>query len=118
MWLSGQQRRPAENGEGQTGTVTMSEGELAVELDSERRGLELYGPAGYRWTPKVGERVLVILGRGETPCVVGTRTGAYVPEEVTVEAENVRLKGQVWIGNMTLEEFIAMIVTEILGGGG
>ena len=115
MWLSGQQRRPAENGEGQIGTVTMSEGELAVELDSERRGLELYGPAGYRWIPKVGERVLVIEGRGEPPCVVGTRQGDYVPESVTVEAENVRLEGQVWIGDMTLEDFIIMVVEGMLG---
>ncbi len=116
MWLSGQQRRPAENGEGQTGTVTMCEGELAVELDSERRGLELYGPAGYRWTPEVGERVLVIEGRGETPCVVGTRQGDHVPEKVTVEAKDVALKGQVWIGDMTLEQYIAMIAAAITGG--
>ncbi len=115
MWLSGQQRRPAENGEGQTGTVTMSGGELAVELDSERRGLELYGPAGYLWTPKVGERVLVIQGRGEIPCVVGMRTGDYVPEKVTLDAENVVLEGQVWIGDMTLEEYIAMIVASMMG---
>lgn len=118
MWLSGQQRRPAESGEGQTGTVTMSGGELAVELDSERRGLELYGPAGYRWTPKVGARVLVIEGRGETPCVVGTRQGDYVPEKVTVEAKNVVFRGQVWIGDITLEEYIARIVAAMMGGQG
>ncbi len=117
MWLSGQQRRPAENGEGQTGAVTMSGNELAVELDSERRGLELYGPAGYRWTPKVGERVLVIRGRGETPCVVGTRTGAYVPDEVTIEAESIDLSGQVLIGGVPLDSYIMGIVAGLMGGG-
>lgn len=144
MWLSGQQRRPAENGEGQTGIVTMSGDELAVELDSERRGLELYGPAGYRWTPKVGKRVLVIQGRGETPCVVGTKTGSYIPEKVTVEAaqvgmegqetklkgelialegqtiqltgETIDLKGQVRIGDVPLDSYIVNCVAGLLGG--
>ena len=73
MWLSGQHKRPAEQSEGQTGIVTMSGGETAVLMDSERRGLQVYSPAGYRWTPRVGQRVLVIQGRGEIPCVVGAR---------------------------------------------
>ncbi len=116
MWLSGQQRRPAESGEGQTGTVTISGGELAVELDSERRGLELYGPAGYRWTPKVGERVLVIQGRGEDPCVVGTKTGAYVPDRVTIEAGSIDLNGQVLIGGVPLESYIISHMSGLMGG--
>ena len=62
MWLSGQHKRPAESGEGQTGIVTISGGETAVLLDRERRGLEVYSPAGYFWTPRVGQRVLVIQG--------------------------------------------------------
>ena len=60
MWMSGQHKRPADEGEGQTGIVTMSGGETAVLLDRERRGLQVYSPAGYCWTPKVGQRVLVI----------------------------------------------------------
>lgn len=115
MWLSGQQRRPAESGEGQIGTVTMSGGGLAVQLDSERRGLELYGPAGYRWTPKVGGKVLVIQGRGETPCVVGTRQGDYVPEKVTIEAGTLDLQANVWIRGTPLEEYITATVAQILG---
>lgn len=51
MWLSGQQKQPSQSGEGQTGIVTMSEGETAVLLETERRGLEVYAPAGYHWTP-------------------------------------------------------------------
>lgn len=139
MWLSGQQKRPAENGEGQTGIVTMSGGEMAVLLDSERRGLELYSPAGYRWIPRVGQRVLVIQGKGEIPCVVGAREDGDVPDRVGIEAReltlegneatiraagdavvkgaNVRLEGQVYVNGETLEELIRRIVLMILGGG-
>ena len=59
MWLSGQQKRPVDPDEGQTGVVTIGGTRPAVQLDSERRGLEVYSPAGYRWTPQVGQRVLV-----------------------------------------------------------
>ncbi len=138
MWLSGQQKRPADSGEGQTGIVTMSGGEMAVMMDCERRGVQVYAPAGYRWTPKVGQRVLVIQGQGEIPCVVGARQDGDVPdqvavtarqttvqgdivrvaagEDVAVEGENVRLMGQVYVGDETLEEMIRRIVLEILGG--
>ena len=141
MWLSGQQKRPADFGEGQTGIVTMSKGEMAVLLDSERRGLHVYSPAGYRWTPKVGQRVLVIQGRGEIPCVVGARQDEDEPDEVGIKAikelsleaekitakaesdivataENVRLVGQVYVKEETLEELIIRIVMMILGGLG
>ncbi len=138
MWLSGQQKRPADSGEGQTGIVTMSGGEMAVMMDCERRGIQVYAPAGYRWTPKVGQRVLVIQGQGEIPCVVGARQDGDVPDQVAVtarqttvqgdivrvaagedvvaEGENVRLMGQVYVGDETLEEMIRRIVLEILGG--
>ena len=139
MWLSGQQKRPADNGEGQSGIVTMNGGELAVLLDSERRGLELYAPAGYHWTPRVGQRVLVIQGKGEIPCVVGAREDGDVPDRVGIEAGrltlegdevtvraaddavvragNVRLEGQVYIKEETIEELIRRIVIMILLGG-
>lgn len=140
MWLSGQQKRPVDNGEGMTGIVTMSGGETAaVLLDSERRGLQVYGPGGYTWTPRVGQRVLVIQGQGEIPCVAGVRQGQKAPERVSVEgrqlalrgetvsisaqdsvvaeAESVRLNGQVYVKEETLEELIARIVRMILGMG-
>ena len=138
MWLSGQHKRPADLSEGQTGIVTMSGGELAVLMDCERRGVQVYGPAGYRWTPKVGQRVLVIQGQGEIPCVVGTRQDGSVPDQVTVmarqttvrgdnvrvaagggaviEGESVKLMGQVYVGDETLEELIKRIVLMILAG--
>ena len=93
MWMGGQQKRSAAPGEGQTGTVTMSDGELAVLLESERRGVEVYAPAGYRWTPEPEQRVLVIQGRGEIPCVVGVRQGGGRPKQVTVESGRLSLKG-------------------------
>ncbi len=139
MWLSGQHKRPAESGEGQTGIVTISGGETAVLLDRERRGLEVYSPAGYFWTPRVGQRVLVIQGRGEIPCVVGARQDGGIPdrvdirgrsaalsgETVTIEAETaavqggeVDLKSEVFVQGMPLREYIAAIVREILAGVG
>lgn len=93
MWMGGQQKRPVDPGEGQTGTVTMSDGELAVLLESERRGVEVYAPAGYRWTPEPEQRVLVIQGRGEIPAVVGVRQGGGRPKQVTVESGRLNLKG-------------------------
>lgn len=140
MWLSGQYKRPAEESEGQVGVITMSGKETAALLDCERRGLQVYAPAGYRWTPKVGQRVLVIQGKGEIPCVAGARQDGDVPDAVTVEAkdlkmrgdgvkisasgdvvvegENVRLDGQVYVKEETLEELIIRIVMMILGGLG
>lgn len=93
MWMGGQQKRPADPGEGQTGIVTMSDGELAVLLDSERRGVEVYAPAGYRWSPEPGQRVLVIQGRGEIPCVTGVRQGGARPQKVAIDAGQAAVSG-------------------------
>lgn len=116
MWLSGQQKRPNQFGEGATGTVTISGDGLAVQLESERRNLELYTPGGYQWTPKVGQRVLVLKNQGENPCVVGVKQGEDAPDEVTVEAGSIDLKGQVLIDGIPLETYIAMIVASLMGG--
>ena len=136
MWLSGQQKRPVDNGEGQSGIVTMNGGELAVLLESERRGLELYTPAGYHWTPKVGQRVLVIQGKGEIPCVIGAREDGDVPDRVgiqakaltltgeitgiagqkgmTIQGPRIDLNGRVYINGEQLEDLIARIVMSLL----
>lgn len=137
MWLSGQQKQPADPGEGQTGIITMSNGELAVMLDCERRGVQLYGPAGYRWTPKVGQRVLVIQGKGEVPCVVGLRQDGTAPDRVDIQAsrlnaggnlvnisgrnvtlgaDRIDLNGQVYVNGEKLEDLIYRIVLAILAG--
>ena len=94
MWLSGQQKRPADCGEGQTGIVTVGGSETAVQLDSERRGLEVYAPAGYRWTPEADQRVLVIQGQGEIPCIVGVRQDSARPGSVGISAKAVSVSGQ------------------------
>ena len=139
MWLSGQQKRPTDRGEGQTGIVTVGGDEAAVQLDSERRGLEVYAPAGYRWTPEVSQRVLVIRGEGEIPCIVGVRQDSERPEsveisaktmdvsgrDVSVQAEesavvagkSVDLQGEVLINGEPLEVVIARIVAMMLFGG-
>lgn len=139
MWLSGQQKRPADEGEGQTGIVTMSGGETAVLLDRERRGLQLYSPGGYTWTPKVGQRVLVIQGRGEIPCVVGAlqggipdqvgiqgkkltlsgeRANVTAQESVAIQGGRIELNGQVYVNGEALEDLIRRIVASMLGGRG
>ena len=138
MWLSGQQKRPADCGEGQTGIVTVGGGETAVMLDSERRGLEVFAPAGYRWTPEVDQRVLVIQGQGEIPCIVGVRQDSARPQSVGISADDVSvggqdisvqaggsaavagqsvdLQGEVLINGEPLEDLIVRIVMMLLGG--
>lgn len=135
MWLGRQQRRPAQAGEGQVGKVTIGGDRAAVLLDSERRGLEVYAPGGYRWTPRVDQKVLVIQGRGEIPCVIGTRQGESAPEKVTVESDGgsrlalevsgaklegdrVDLNGEIYVNGERLEELIAKIVVMLMAGGG
>ena len=88
MWLSGQHKRPAESGEGQTGIVTISGGETAVLLDRERRGREVYSPAGYFWTPRA-----VPGGEGD-------------------------LKSAVFVPGRPLREYLAALVREIRAGVG
>ena len=138
MWLSGQHKRPADCGEGQTGIVTVGGSETAVQLDSERRGLEVYAPAGYHWTPEVDQRVRVIQGQGEIPCIVGVRQDSGRPESVEVCAnavnvsgqdvsvraggdavvagQSVDLQGEVLINGESLESLITRIAARLLGG--
>ena len=110
MWLSEQQKRPVDPDEGQTGVVTIGGTRPAVQLDSERRGLEVYSPAGYRWTPQAGQRVLVIKNRGEDPCVVGAELEGDAPHRVEICADEIDLQGQVLINGIPLETYIAMIM--------
>jgi hypothetical protein len=135
MWLGKQQKRAHQAGEGQVGKVTIGGEQVAVLLDSERRGLEVYSPGGYQWTPREGQKVLVIQGQGEIPCVVGLRQGETPPEQVTVEAdgggrllldgknaglsgERIDLDGAVYVGGEMLEELIARIVGAMLASLG
>lgn len=135
MWLGRQQKRPHWAGEGQVGRVTIGGERAAVLLDSERRGLEVYSPGGYTWTPRADQRVLVIQGQGEIPCVVGLRQGETPPERVVIEADGggkleldgengslagkkIDLNGAVQVNGEPLEELIARIVMTLLAGMG
>jgi hypothetical protein len=135
MWLGKQQKRDNQTGEGQVGKVTIGGEQTAVLLDSERRGLEVYSPGGYHWTPRAGQKVLVIQGQGEIPCVVGLRQGESLPETVTIEAdgggalllngknsvlagERIDLNGAVYVKGEALETLIARIVVGLLGSMG
>lgn len=109
MWQNERGRPTAPTPAGQTGVVTMAGEQLAVRLDREVRAPELYGPAGYRWTPRVGDRVLVIKGTGETPCVVGARQGS-TPRRVDIEADTVALRGAVLINGVPLEQYILALM--------
>lgn len=88
---------------------------LAVQLDREVRAPELYGPAGYHWSPKAGERVLVIKGEGELPCLVGVRQGG-APDSVNISAGVVNLQGSVTINGVPLEQYILLLAGQGTGG--
>jgi len=109
MWLSGQQKRPPDHGEGQTGVVTIGGKRPAVQLDSERRELEIFSPAGFRWTPRVGQRVLVIKCQDETPCIVGAELTEEKLESLELAARKIDLQGEVYINGMPLDVYIALI---------
>jgi len=110
MWLSGQQKQPPDRGEGQTGVVTIGGKRPAVRLDSERRDLEIFSPAGFRWTPRVGQRVLVIKCRDETPCIVGAEQSDEGLESVEIAAKTIDLQGQILINGVPLETYIALLM--------
>lgn len=115
MWLSGQQKRPVSASEGQTGIVTVGGADAAVRLDSEVRGPDLYAPAGYHWLPRVGDRVLVIKGEGERPCIVGVRQGGE-PAEVAIRAGMVALQGEIFVNGVPLEEYIRDLAKQVVEG--
>lgn len=132
MWLSRQQKREHEQRAAESGLVTISGETVAVELDSERRGLPVYAPGGYRWRPAAGERVLVVR-TGEGLCVVGAPCTAAPKEgevglaapggaEVTLKRDgrillsgDAELSGALSIKGETLDEMIRRIAAEVAG---
>lgn len=131
MWLSRQQKRSGQETPVEIGKVTLGGGTVAVELDSERRGLTVYAPGGYCWRPKTGQKVLV-LKTAEGPCVVGTPAERTLGEgeaglavdggaEVLLKTdgcvllgENVEIAGVLTVRGEELEAKIKRIVTETL----
>ena len=109
MWLARQQKRDAAEIAGSVGQVTLGGDTPAVELDSERRNLEVYAPGGYRWRPAPGQKVLVLKANG-VPCVTGTPSpGGLEPGEVSLESTGgagIRLDNQGKVnvtGTLTLD---------------
>lgn len=111
MWLSEQHKHLIPPAEGQTGVVVMTGKSLAVRLDSELRDPDICAPAGYRWTPGLGDRVLVIQREGERPCVVGVQTGG-TPEAVEIRAKQLQLNGSISVNGMALDAYIRQVMEE------
>lgn len=132
MWLSRQQKHENAEKMAESGLVTIAGDTVAVELDSERRGLPVYAPGGYRWRPKAGERVLVVQTR-EGLCVIGAPCGGRLNEgEVGLEAPggaavtlkrdghvclsgDVEITGGLSVENETLDGMIRRIAAEVAG---
>jgi len=132
MWLSKLGKENNRNRTAETGAVTLTGETVAVELDSERRGLPVFAPGGYYWRPKLGQKVLV-LKTEEGACVVGVPSDGVADGEVGMKAEGgatvtlsgdgcVRLGPAVEIGEVLtiggeeLEAKIRRIVAEMLSG--
>lgn len=132
MWLSRQQKQENKERAAESGLVTISGDTVAVELDSERRGLKVYAPGGYRWRPAAGERVLVVQ-TGEGLCVIGTPCASGLEEgEVGLDAPggaavmlkrdgrivlagDVELDGTLSLQGETLDGMIRRIAAEVAG---
>lgn len=134
MWLSKQQKKAPIQQTAGLGEVTLSGAVVAVALDGERRGLEVYGPAGLRWRPCLGQKALVLKAEG-IPCVAGVQTdgSGLEPGELALESAGgaavcldnqgrVSLKGRTeiegtlcWNGR-ELTELIREIAAQTAGG--
>ena len=116
------------------GVVTLGGDPAGVYLSGERRWVAVYAPGGYQWRPAVGEKVLVLKAgdHQESPCLVGVRQSEQQLEpggvrlsggegQIDLCKDGIRLTGQVWIGEQTLEDYVSAIAREvtleILGGG-
>ena len=107
MWTE-KQNREAET---EIGRVTIGGNPTAVETRGEIRNLPVYGPGGYFWTPRQGDRVLVIKGGpgGEEQCVVATEQQKMDLEQGDIALRSagaslvlradgrIELRGKLWI---------------------
>ena len=115
------------------GVVTAGGRESSVFFGTERRGLPVAAPGGYRWSPKAGESVLVLKTGmdGESAWILAQpeqQGGDLVPGEVELTGPDCALKlaqlgvvevrGQVSINGISLEELIASEVRKVLEQGG
>lgn len=131
MWTSDRGRRhPVEEPAAGLGEVTLGDNPAGVYMEGERRWTQVYSPGGYCWRPALGDQVLVLKAGGEreNPCIVGRKqTQALEPGQVNISTGRaaidlraggtVDLQGTVKVNGVSLEELIASIVADILGGG-
>lgn len=135
MWTSNRkQDGRTQEAPGDVGVVTLGGDPAGVYLSEERRWVAVYAPGGYQWRPAVGEKVLVLKAgdHQESPCLVGVRQSEQQLEpggvrlsggegQIDLCKDGIRLTGQVWIGEQTLEDYVSAIAREvtleILGGG-
>lgn len=135
MWTSNRkQDGRTQEAPGDVGVVTLGGDPAGVYLSGERRWVAVYAPGGYQWRPAVGEKVLVLKAgdHQESPCLVGVRQSEQQLEpgavrlsggegQIDLCKDGIRLTGQVWIGEQSLEDYVAAIAREvtleILGGG-
>lgn len=77
MWMAeGRTAAPWEEG-AELGIVTIGGNPAAVETRGEVRNLPVFGPGGYVWVPRRGQRVLVLKGGpgGEEQCLAAAEQG-------------------------------------------
>lgn len=91
MWLSkreGAGAKSAGHARALTGPVTLPGKEIGAWLEGERRGVAVYAPGGYHWSPQIGDQVLVLKAgeSGEQPCAVGVAQSEELsPGEVLIQ---------------------------------
>ena len=132
MWMA-ERGRATQRGSGDciadVGVVTLSQELLGVYLDGERRQLSMYGPAGYSWRPKVGDKVLA-LKMGEDAslgCVLAApqETRKLQSGEVCIFSQGgaevhlssdgeILMSGNIKINGQSLEDMIRAIVAQCI----
>ncbi len=134
MWTSDRGRkRPVEEAAADLGQVTLSEEQMGVYLEGERRWTQVYSPGGYHWRPALEEQVLVLKAGSEReePCILGVEQKEKLePGEVSISSSEDRaqlrltnrgelaLEGDVTVNGKALRKLIEEIVSEIVGSGG
>ena len=130
MWISSQTKATGTKTQNSAalGVVTAGGEENSVYLGSERRGLPVAAPGGYRWRPKVGEQVLVLKAGtdGESAWILAQQAHQddLLPGEVELAGPGcalkltgsgcIELQGCVNINGTALEALVRSAVAEAL----
>ena len=135
MWTSSQTKKAGEKirSYGALGTVTAGGDENSVLLETQRRGVPVAAPGGYRWRPEAGEQVLVLKtgADGESAWILGQtqeRGEELQRGEVELTGRNcgikltcsgvVELRGAVRINGTALEDLIRSAVAQAVAQEG